>query len=93
MRSTLSAAGCADVVPYHVQVPTFGDWGFNMCAPANTQLQVSNTAPELRYLNAETLRAAEIFPPDNPLIEMPPNTLDHPVIVEDLRRGYRAAGE
>lgn len=93
VRSTLSAAGCADVVPYHVQVPTFGDWGFNMCVPANTQLQVSNTAPELRYLNAETLRAAEIFPPDNPLIEMPPNTLDHPVIVEDLRRGYRAAGE
>ena len=93
VRSTLKAAGCAEVVPYHVHVPTFGDWGFNMCAPKNTQLGVPSTAPELRYLNMDTLRAAGVFPPDNPLVDLPPNTLDHPVIVEDLQRGYRAAGE
>lgn len=93
VRSTLNAAGCAEVKPYHVQVPTFGDWGFNMCAPKGTQLEVPKTSGELRYLNADTMRAAEVFPPDNPLVDLCPNTLDHPVIVEDLRRGYRAAGE
>lgn len=94
VRSTLLAAGCEEVLPYHVHVPTFGDWGFNTCAPRGAELQVPSSAPgDLRFLNQQTLDAAAVFPPDNPLRVMEPNTLDHPRIVEDLRRGYRQAGE
>lgn len=94
VRSTLKAAGCEDVIPYHVHVPTFGDWGFNLCAPRGTELAVPQGAPaDLKFLNPDTLRAAGVFPPDNPLVELTPNTLDHPVIVEDLRRGYRQSGD
>lgn len=93
VRSTLLEAGCADVTPYHVSVPTFGDWGFNQCTTSagSDQLELPKTAPQLRFLNEETLAAASVFPPDNPLRLLEPSTLDHPRVVEDLRRGYRQA--
>lgn len=93
ITNTLRSAGCQDVLPYHVHVPTFGDWGFNLCAPENTTLKLPETAPELRYVNNDVLAAARVFGADNQFRELAPNTLDHPRIVEDLRRGYRQAGE
>ncbi|AGF73460.1 polyamine aminopropyltransferase [Corynebacterium halotolerans] len=93
VNATLEAAGCEDVIPYHVHVPTFGDWGFNLCAPSGTQLRLPAGAPELRYLDDEVLAAAGVFGRDNRPRELEPSTLDRPHIVEDLRRGYRQAGQ
>ena len=91
--ATLRAAGCGEVLPYHVHVPTFGDWGFNLCAPAGTELSLPAAVPELRYLDEEVLAAAAVFGRDNRPRDLEPSTLDRPYIVEDLRRGYRRAGE
>lgn len=95
VRSTLLEAGCGEVLPYHVAVPTFGDWGFNQCTQPGgpAELSLPTTAPQLRFLNEETLAAARVFPPDNPIKVVEPSTLDHPRVVEDLRRGYRQAGQ
>lgn len=88
--STLGSAGFA-VTPYHVHVPTFGDWGFALArrgsaAPTPT---VPADAPALRFLNPEVLDAATVFPPDNAPQHLEPSTLDNPRIVEDMRAGYR----
>ncbi|WP_454044866.1 polyamine aminopropyltransferase [Corynebacterium sp. Marseille-Q2516] len=91
--ATLRDAGCAATIPYHVHVPTFGDWGFQLCGPAGTRLALPDGAPQLRYLTPEVLAAAQVFGADNQPRELAPSTLDHPRIVDDLRRGYRQAGE
>ncbi len=91
--STLSAAGCGAVIPYHVHVPTFGDWGFQLCGPVGTGLGLRDDVPPLRFLTDEVLTAAGVFGADNQPRELEPSTLDHPRVVEDLRRGYRQAGE
>ena len=88
--STLGSAGFA-VTPYHVHVPTFGDWGFALAArgtdpPPPT---VPETAPPLRFLTQDVLDAATVFPPDNAPQMLEPSTLENPRIVEDMRRGYR----
>ncbi len=88
--STLGSAGFA-VTPYHVHVPTFGDWGFALgrrgaSAPTPT---VPADAPPLRFLTQQVLDAATVFAPDNARRELPPSTLDNPRIVEDMRAGYR----
>ncbi|WP_273352135.1 polyamine aminopropyltransferase [Corynebacterium resistens] len=93
VRSTLRAAGCKNVLPYHVHVPTFGDWGFNLCAQPGEELKLPQQRPPLRFMDDAVLSAAGVFPKDNALKELEPSTLDHPKIVEDLRRGYRQAGE
>ena len=86
VHSTLRAAGCEEVVPYHVLVPTFGDWGFQLCAPEGEPLRVPPGAPPLRYASNEVLAAATVFGRDNQPRTLAPSTLDRPFIVEDMRR-------
>lgn len=88
--STLGSAGFA-VTPYHVHVPTFGDWGFALArrGSAAPTPAVPADAPALRFLNPEVLDAATVFPPDNAPQQLEPSTLDNPRIVEDMRAGYR----
>jgi spermidine synthase len=87
--STIRSAGYA-VTPYHVHVPTFGDWGFALAqrsdvAPAP---KVPGNAPPLRYLNQQVLDAAGVFPGDVGPRPVEPSTLENPRIVEDMRHGY-----
>lgn len=93
VNSTLQAAGCPEVLPYHVHVPTFGDWGFALCAAEGTTLEVPPRAPTLRFATTEMLQAASVFGLDNQPRQLKPSTLDHPYIVDDLRKGYRQAGD
>jgi spermidine synthase len=87
--STIKAAGYA-VTPYHVHVPTFGDWGFALArrgdaAPTPT---MPPNAPPLRFLNQSVLNAATVFSNDVTSRTLEPSTLEHPRIVEDMRHGY-----
>ncbi|QJY49101.1 polyamine aminopropyltransferase [Pseudonocardia broussonetiae] len=86
--STVAAAGLG-VTPYHVHVPSFGDWGFTLAAPgAAPPLVLSPRAPELRFLDEAGLAAAAVFPRDRPPLDLEPSTLDRPLIVDDTRAGY-----
>ncbi|WP_094285533.1 polyamine aminopropyltransferase [Mycobacterium lehmannii] len=88
--STIRAAGYA-VTPYHVHVPTFGDWGFVLArrGPAAPKPTIPADAPPLRYLDQRTLDAATVFGGDTRPQTLEPSTLDHPRVVDDVRRGYR----
>lgn len=88
--STIASAGFA-VTPYHVQVPTFGDWGFTLARRGTVPPvpMMPKDAPPLRFLTQQVLDAATVFAPDVALQHLPPSTLEHPLIVDDLRRGYR----
>jgi spermidine synthase len=87
--STIRAAGYA-VAPYHVHVPTFGDWGFALAQRADIPPtpKMPTNAPPLRYLNQQVLDAAGVFSGDIGPRRVEPSTLDNPRIVEDMRHGY-----
>ena len=87
--STIQAAGYA-VTPYHVHVPTFGDWGFALARRGDTgpTPTVPADAPPLRFLNQRVLDAATVFSGDIGPRPLEPSTLDNPRIVEDMRHGY-----
>jgi spermidine synthase len=87
--STISSAGLA-VTPYHVHVPSFGDWGFALAraTPTPPTLALSPQAPQLRFLDPAVLQAAGVFPRDRRPQQLPPSTLDRPLVVEDTRHGY-----
>lgn len=86
VNATVADAGCEHTIPYHTHVPTFGDWGFVLCAD---QATLRPDAPALRYLDQQVLDAATVFGKDNRPRVMEPSTLEHPRIVDDLRKGYR----
>ncbi|OBI63002.1 polyamine aminopropyltransferase [Mycobacterium sp. E796] len=87
--STIGAAGYA-VTPYHVHVPTFGDWGFALAqrGGAAPVPRVPADAPPLRFLNQRVLDAATVFAGDIGARPLEPSTLDNPRVVEDMRHGY-----
>ncbi|MGB8405225.1 MAG: polyamine aminopropyltransferase [Mycobacterium sp.] len=88
--STIASVGFA-VTPYHVEVPTFGDWGFTLArrGTAAPIPVIPKDAPPLRFLTQPVLDAARVFPPDVAPQHLQPSTLEHPLIVDDLRHGYR----
>ncbi|WP_156689205.1 polyamine aminopropyltransferase [Mycobacterium sp. Marseille-P9652] len=87
--STVRAAGYA-VTPYHVHVPTFGDWGFALARRGDVPPvpRVPPNAPPLRFLNQQVLDAATVFSTDTGPRALDPSTLENPRIVDDMRHGY-----
>ncbi|MFG1845611.1 polyamine aminopropyltransferase [Micromonospora carbonacea] len=92
IEASVREAGFA-TVPYHVDVPSFGDWGFVLAAPgaAPPPLALPADAPRLRFLTAGTLASAASFPADRGRLDVPASTLLRPRVLEYARvewRGY-----
>jgi spermidine synthase len=80
--ASVRAAGLATVA-YHVDVPSFGDWGFALAAAGGTPpaLRLAADPPPLRFLDQAVLGAATVFGVDRRPPDVPPSTLDDPRIV------------
>ncbi|RJF97319.1 polyamine aminopropyltransferase [Noviherbaspirillum saxi] len=88
--ATLREAGF-QTSPYHVYVPSFGEWGFIMAAPQQKFAAPSQYRLTMRYLNGETTKEMFTFPPDMPRLDMPPNRLDTQSLVQQFERDWRQA--
>ncbi|MCP2315629.1 spermidine synthase [Nocardia amikacinitolerans] len=88
IANTIRAAGLR-TLPYHVDVPSFGDWGFVLATrDTEPRLRLDPPAP-LRSLDEATLAAAAVFAPDRRDTGAPVSTLMHPVIVDLELREWR----
>ena len=77
--NTLKQAGLR-TYPYHVYVPSFGEWGFVLASTHD--YAPPNTLPEgLRFLNTQTLPTLFQFPPDMAPLNIAPNQLNDQVLV------------
>ncbi|GAC70100.1 putative spermidine synthase [Gordonia soli NBRC 108243] len=86
--ATVRSAGL-QTMPYHVDVPSFGDWGFLLAAPTRPELRI--TPPRaLRFLSDAELQAAAVFPADRPRLEMAPSTLMDPRILRYAQSEWTA---
>lgn len=83
IHETVRAAGFAHVYPYHVYVPSFGEWGFVMATlrPVNPA-HYARQAPT-RYLEETLLPQLFYFDRDlrAPAEGLRPNTLDRPSLL------------
>ncbi|TCW21235.1 polyamine aminopropyltransferase [Dietzia cinnamea] len=87
--ATVDSAGWG-TTPYHVHVPTFGDWGFVLASADGDapDLRLRPDVGGLRFLDPGTLEAAGRFGRDVAPMRLEPSTLDRPRILDDARRGY-----
>lgn len=79
VERTIAASGF-DTVPYHVMVPSFGEWGYVLAAKGKVKLPTSFPAG-LKFLTMETLPALLQFPPDMNSIEVETNKLNNQILV------------
>ena len=78
---TVRAAGLS-TTPYHVNVPSFGDWGFILAQTGEKPGLTLDPPRPPRFLDEANLTAAAIFPVDRrPTGAESPSTLDDPKIV------------
>lgn len=77
------------VKPYHLQVPAFGDWGFNMASKGdlstNIQLDV-----ETKYLSDENVAALFLFGKDEIAEQIEINHLTKPVLMDYYNKAVEA---
>ncbi|QCQ91584.1 polyamine aminopropyltransferase [Rhodococcus sp. SGAir0479] len=86
--ATVESAGLG-ATPYHVYVPSFGDWGYVLAqAGSPPQLALAPDAAPRKFLDEQTLATAAVFPLDRQRRALEPSTLDRPRIVDDMRRGF-----
>lgn len=76
------------VSPYHLQVPAFGDWGFNLAG--KKPLEQHHPLPEgTRYLTADNLAALFQFGRDERTADVAVNQLTKPVLIQYYNEAAR----
>lgn len=86
--ATLEAAGLR-TSPYHVYVPSFGEWGFVIAGVV--PYQPPHTLPAgLRYLSTESMSRMFVFPTDMAPVEAEPNRLNDQNLVRYYEQEWEA---
>jgi spermidine synthase len=76
--------------PYHVYVPSFGDWGFFLAAKHDVMPTSASLEADTRFLDTEIWAASQVFDSDIAEIETEVNTLDSQVILRYYEQGWKA---
>ncbi|WP_370388573.1 polyamine aminopropyltransferase [Snodgrassella alvi] len=87
--NTLEAAGLK-TLPFHVYVPSFGEWGYVMANQTGKFLIPDHYRVPTRYLDAETTREMFVFPKDMQRRAVEPNHLNTQKLVEYFEADWRA---
>ncbi|MDQ0367889.1 spermidine synthase [Catenuloplanes indicus] len=90
IEATIRAAGFG-TTPYHVDVPSFGDWGFVLAAPDAPGPALRTEPPATpRFLSPSVLAAGAVFPPDRGPVDVKVSTLLSPHVLEYVRSEWRS---
>ncbi|MDX1519059.1 MAG: polyamine aminopropyltransferase [Gammaproteobacteria bacterium] len=76
------------VIPYHVYVPSFGEWGFVMASPVRIDWDRIRLKTTGRYLNNEVLNGMRIFSEDISEIDTDINTLQSHALAYYYEKGW-----
>ena len=86
--ATLEAAGLA-TAPYHVYVPSFGEWGFVLAGKGAAFPVPERFDVPTRYLTAATATEMFRFPPDMARRDVEPNYLNTQILVHYFEEDWR----
>jgi len=87
INETLRQAGL-QTFPYHVYVPSFGEWGF-VLAGTHAYVPQTTVPSGLRFITAEGIPTLFQFPPDMAPLHMPPNQLNTQVLVRTYENDWK----
>ncbi len=88
IQETLNAV-FEDTLSYHVNIPSFGDWGFNMARMNAVIPKAYNFDIKTRFMDSDIMKAALIFSKDIQKSDVPVNTIMEPrlyqLYLDDLK--------
>lgn len=77
---TIQSVGL-NTLPYHIYLPSFGEWGFVMASKQRMLTRSGRYADGLKFISDETFQTATIFPADMKTDQVEVNRLDNQVLV------------
>lgn len=83
-----AARTALSVTPYHSYTPSFGDWGFIMARPFALSPRDISFPGDLKYINEETWRSAQIFAPDAGRTDVEANSIKSHRLVTYYQQGW-----
>jgi spermidine synthase len=91
IEETLKASGFEYAYPYHINVPSFGNWGFVLASQNALTFQVKPEL-DLNFIETESLDHIFYFPPDvqRNTVEVEANRLDRPIIMDYYLKHWRS---
>ncbi len=84
INKTIKNAGF-NVKAYHLEVPAFGDWGFNMAKMGDFKLN-NNLEVDTRYLSNDNINSLFYFGKDELANDVEVNHLTYPILMEYYNR-------
>ncbi len=91
IHQTIESAGLY-ATPYHVNVPSFGEWGFNLFGEWQIDPQKVRITVPTRFLSDESLAPLFVFNKDIDEVETQINTLLTPILLFYHREGWESWG-
>jgi spermidine synthase len=76
------------VYPYHVYIPSFGEWGFVMSTKSKIHFDDLQTKVKADYFSKETFKTALKFSKDIKKIEVEPNRLSNHLLLKYYDEGW-----
>ena len=95
INRSIEMAFCGDrckelnLLPYHVWVPSFGDWGFNLVSKTPLKPEAWVFGDHAKFMTRENFQTALYFPPDLARQDVKPNRLIEPVLMDYYMRDWR----
>ena len=78
---TLVESGFEFTYPYHINVPSFGNWGFNIGSKSEIDFRFNPTV-STKFIEQNSFNHIFYFPPDVSSEEVQANHLDQPIIMK-----------
>lgn len=88
IRETMKASGL-DTTGYHIEVPSFGDWGFTLASNEPLKPERLKVQVETRFLTDEQMQAMFVFAKDLEAPEVEVNRIVSPVILEYYQQSWK----
>ncbi|ODS24104.1 spermidine synthase [Candidatus Endobugula sertula] len=86
--ATIQSAGFDFTLPYHVNVPSFGEWGFIIGSYRSRKSVQWSLTVETKFLDEGIVDRAWVFGKDIAYRKLTPSSIDHPKVLEHYLKGW-----
>lgn len=86
---TVREAGFEYLAPYHVSIPSFGEWGFILSSMSPVEVNQHEVTVDTRFLEPGAIKRALFFEKDLIAKDVKPSTLDSPSVLHYYLDGWK----
>ncbi len=76
------------IYPYHVYIPSFGEWGFILASRMNVDFNLFDSKIERRFIDQNVMKRSLLFSLDMSQIDVEPNRLSNHLLIKYYNDGW-----